>query len=76
MLYERAFIIFVLFESNNKFKTLEMARPEKNRTILQPPLMKGFKPFGIPRCKLEALKLTFEEYESMRLVNYENLEQK
>lgn len=53
-----------------------MPRPEKNRTILQPPLMKGFKPFGIPRCKLEAVTLTFEEYESIRLVNYENLQQK
>lgn len=53
-----------------------MARPEKNRTILQPPLMKGFKPFGIPRCKVEFVTLTFEEYESIRLVNYENLEQK
>jgi predicted DNA-binding protein (UPF0251 family) len=53
-----------------------MARPEKNRTISQPPLMKGFKPFGIPRCKVEALNLTFEEYESIRLVNYENMPQK
>jgi predicted DNA-binding protein (UPF0251 family) len=53
-----------------------MPRLEKNRTISQPPLMKGFKPFGIPRCKVEAVKLTFEEYESIRLVNYENLDQK
>jgi len=53
-----------------------MARPEKNRIISQPPLMKGFKPFGIPRCKVEFIRLTFEEYESIRLVNYKNIQQK
>jgi predicted DNA-binding protein (UPF0251 family) len=53
-----------------------MARPEKNRRVCKPPKMKGFKPFGIPRCKLEIVKLTVEEYESIRLVNYEMLQQK
>ena len=48
-----------------------MARPQKNRKILNPPLMKGFKPFGIPLCKIETIKLTFEEFESIRLVNYD-----
>lgn len=61
---------------NNLLQLIRMARPEKNRTVSQPPLMKGFKPFGIPHCKLEAVNLTYEEYESIRLVNYENLEQK
>lgn len=53
-----------------------MARPEKNRRISQPPMMKGFKPFGIPRCKIGVIKLSFEEYECLRLVNYEMLSQK
>lgn len=53
-----------------------MSRPEKNRKISQPPIMKGFKPYGIPKCKLETLQLTLEEYESIRLVNYERLPQK
>jgi predicted DNA-binding protein (UPF0251 family) len=53
-----------------------MPRPEKNRKILQPPIMKGFKPFGIPRCKISSVQLTLEEYESIRLVNYEMLQQK
>lgn len=52
-----------------------MARPEKNRRIHQPPLMKGFKPYGMPLCKIECIRLTFEEYESMRLVNYLMLSQ-
>jgi predicted DNA-binding protein (UPF0251 family) len=37
--------------------------------------MKGFKPFGLPLCKIESVKLTFEEYESMKLINYEMLSQ-
>lgn len=53
-----------------------MARPEKNRKICTPPLMKGFKPFGIPSCKIEKINLSFEEYESIKLINYEMLSQK
>jgi len=52
-----------------------MARPEKNRKICRPPLMKGFKPFGIPLCKIEKVRLTFEEHESIRLVIYNKLPQ-
>ncbi|NTW32521.1 MAG: DUF134 domain-containing protein [Bacteroidetes bacterium] len=52
-----------------------MARPQKNRKICNPPPMKGFKPFGIPLCKAEKIKLTYEEYESIRLVNYVMLPQ-
>lgn len=52
-----------------------MPRPEKNRKICRPPLMRGFKPFGIPLYKIEKIKLTFEEYESIRLVTYNKLPQ-
>ena len=52
-----------------------MARPQKNRKICCPPRMNGFKPYGIPLYKIENIRLTFEEYESMRLVNYEMLSQ-
>ena len=52
-----------------------MARPEKNRKICEPPLMKGYKPFGMPLCKMETIRLTLEEYEGIRLVNYEMLSQ-
>ncbi|OFX16636.1 MAG: hypothetical protein A2033_11610 [Bacteroidetes bacterium GWA2_31_9] len=52
-----------------------MPRPRKNRKIDFPPKMKGFKPFGIPSCKIESIKLTFEEYESLRLVSYDMLPQ-
>jgi len=52
-----------------------MSRPRKSRKICNPPKMKGFKPFGLPLCKIESVKLTFEEYESIKLINYEMLSQ-
>lgn len=52
-----------------------MPRPTKSRKIENPPQMKGFKPFGLPLCKAESVQLKFEEYESIRLVNYEMLGQ-
>jgi len=40
-----------------------------------PPPMEGFKPFGIPMRKLKPVVLLFEEYEAIRLADYENLTQ-
>ena len=37
--------------------------------------MKGFKPYGLPLCKIETLKLSFDEYESIRWVGYDSLSQ-
>jgi uncharacterized protein len=47
-----------------------MARPEKCRKVCIPPRMEGYKPFGMPVCKTGSIFLKFEEYESIRLVNY------
>ena len=52
-----------------------MARPHKSRKISNPPKMKGFKPYGMPICKIEPVILKLEEYESIRLVNYDKLPQ-
>lgn len=52
-----------------------MSRPIRNRRISVPPLMSGFKPFGIPLCDLKSIKLHFDEYESIKLVSYQNLAQ-
>jgi predicted DNA-binding protein (UPF0251 family) len=49
---------------------LIMARPINRRSIEKPPLMEGFKPFGIPRCNQAPVTLLFEEYEALRLVDY------
>lgn len=37
--------------------------------------MEGFKPFGIPLRELESVILLFEEFEAIRLTDYENLTQ-
>jgi uncharacterized protein len=52
-----------------------MPRPKRNRTIVNPPIMEGFRPFGIPMTDLEPVILLYEEYESMRLSDYEGLTQ-
>ena len=50
-----------------------MSRPKQNRIISNPPIMKGFKPFGIPRKMLDEVTLLYDEYEAIRLVDYEGL---
>lgn len=52
-----------------------MPRPKRKRIIANPPVMEGFKPFGIPITNLEPVVLLFEEYESIRLADYEGLTQ-
>jgi uncharacterized protein len=48
-----------------------MPRPKQFRKIDTPPLMIGFKPYGIPRSKLDEVILQYDEYESIRLLDYE-----
>jgi uncharacterized protein len=52
-----------------------MPRPKRKRTITRPPLMEGFKPFGVPISDLEPVILFFEEYEALRLLDYEGMTQ-
>jgi uncharacterized protein len=47
-----------------------MARPASKRVIEKPPLMEGFKPFGIPVHDLEPAVLLFDEFEALRLADY------
>jgi predicted DNA-binding protein (UPF0251 family) len=37
--------------------------------------MKGFRPYGMSSCMKVSVRLKYEEYESIRLVNYEMLSQ-
>lgn len=52
-----------------------MSRPQKSRKIYNPPKMKGFKPFGIAFNDSGQVIMQLDEFESIRLVNYENLPQ-
>lgn len=52
-----------------------MSRPQKTRKVSDPPKMQGFRPFGMQSCVKESLRLKYEEYESLRLINYEMLPQ-
>lgn len=52
-----------------------MARPKKSRKIVKPPPMVGYKPFGIKDPGSEIVQLTYEEYESLRLVHYQMISQ-
>ncbi len=50
-----------------------MPNRKRQRRIGKPPVMEGYKPFGIPMRKLESVSLLYEEYEALRLADYEDL---
>ena len=50
-----------------------MSRPKQCRKIVSPPLMIGFKPYGVPRSMIEEVTLQYDEYEVIRLLDYEGL---
>ena len=52
-----------------------MPRPTQNRKVATPPLMLGYKPFGIPRSQLESIVVQYDEFETVRLLDYEGLMQ-
>lgn len=51
-----------------------MPRPKRNRMIQKPPAFHRFKPQGVPGAMLESITLTLDEYEAIRLADYENLD--
>ncbi|MDD3969199.1 MAG: DUF134 domain-containing protein [Proteiniphilum sp.] len=52
-----------------------MPNRTRDRKIMMPPLMDGYKPFGIATRELKWITLHFEEFEAIRLVDYERLHQ-
>jgi len=52
-----------------------MSRPKQCRKMVSPPLMQGYKPFGIPATRLGSVTMKFDEYESIRLLDYKGLTQ-
>ncbi len=52
-----------------------MPRPKLKRKIFSLPQIKGFKPFGVDINKVQVVELLFEEYEAIKLTDYQNLTQ-
>jgi uncharacterized protein len=50
-------------------------RPRKCRIVQASPAARFFKPRGIPMCALEVVALKDEEWEAIRLADYEKLDQ-
>jgi predicted DNA-binding protein (UPF0251 family) len=48
-------------------------KPKKNRFVQQPPTVTYYKPQGIPLFQLEQVVLEVDEFEAIRLVDYEGL---
>jgi len=48
-------------------------KPKKIREVSFPPKVVFFKPHGIPLREIEIVNLTIDEYEAIRLADYENL---
>lgn len=48
-----------------------MPRPQKERRVQEPPKIQGMKPVGVPAMLLERVLLTLDEYEAVRLADYE-----
>lgn len=50
-----------------------MPRPQNNRIVHEPPLFTAFKPIGVPGSELEQVLLTLDEYEAIRLADFEGM---
>ncbi len=48
-------------------------RPAKQRKVEKPPKIKGMKPIGVPGKLLDKITLSIDEYEAIRLSDYEGL---
>ena len=48
-----------------------MSRPQKKRKVQEPPKIQGMKPVGVPARYLDRVNLSLDEYEAVRLADYE-----
>lgn len=65
-------LMFIIFAGENK-KPRQMARPKRQRKMYSPPVMQGYKPFGMPAKQIGEVILLFEEYEAIHLCDYQKL---
>ncbi|MCF8372121.1 MAG: DUF134 domain-containing protein [Bacteroidales bacterium] len=48
-----------------------MPRRKRVRKVVAPPLFRGYKPYGVSGNKPEAVELLYEEYEAIKLADYD-----
>ena len=48
-------------------------RRKRFRRIGSPPILRGLKPIGVPLVETDMISVLFDEYEALRLIDYENL---
>jgi predicted DNA-binding protein (UPF0251 family) len=67
-------LLFTIFAANNSLIKMS-PRLKRPRKILSPPPIKGFKPYGVESGLQDSgpVNLLFEEYESLRLSDYDHL---
>ena len=68
--------MFIILVMNNcsliEERINTMTRPKKQRKVKEPPKISGMKPIGIPGRLLEKIVMSIDEYEAIRLVDYED----
>lgn len=52
-----------------------MPRPKSNRIVHEPPIFTDFKPIGVKGFSLVQVQLSIDEFEAIRLADYEGLSQ-
>ena len=52
-----------------------MPRPKNRRIVHEPPLFNEFKPLGVPSINLKRSKLSLDEFEAIRLADYNGYSQ-
>ena len=50
-----------------------MPRRKRLRKVVEPPKFKGYKPYGGQKNKADHVDLLYEEYEAIKLADYDNL---
>ncbi|NOY22572.1 MAG: DUF134 domain-containing protein [Acidobacteria bacterium] len=51
-----------------------MARPQKRRFVGMEPGFRVFKPVGIPTVEIEQIVMTLDEFEAIRLVDFDGMD--
>ena len=64
-------IIFVVRNISYKYVTNSMPRHRRLRKVVAPPEFKGYKPYGAIRTENGFIELLYEEYEAIKLSDYD-----